>query len=144
MNLEKVAEKLTGVAEKIQAHKGPLELFGLFHREGPLDLWDIVIAAKWLKAGIGASFAYVADHLREALTEEEMTEISRIVILEHDGTVLQSFRENFGNRTGLADIHFVTEGGAIIRQVYIIVNRPVASKGRPKNPKKPRRSQAGS
>src|SRR5258708_613544 len=115
MNLDVVATKLISLANQIEDDKGPLELFGLFLRDDSPDLWDVVIAAPWLKADELASFEYVASRLREALAEEELVGLSRIVILEHGGAVLTAFLEQF-NSSGLADVHFIAEGGAIIRR----------------------------
>src|SRR5262249_44829690 len=127
MNVERVAEKLSGVATKIEASKGPLELFGLFLREDSLDLWHVVIAAPRLSAEKLASYEYVASQLRRSLTDEEMAGLSRIVILEHGEAVLKSILAEFGSRTGLTDVNFVSEGGAVIRRVYIIAARPAAN-----------------
>jgi len=142
MNLDSVVIKLTGMAKKIEASKGRLELLGLFLRDDSPDLWDIVIAAPWLKADERVSFEYVANELREALADEELAGLSRIVILEHGGAVLQSFLESFSSHAGVADVHFVTEGGAIIRKAYIIVACPVADAAARRKTKKRRRGKA--
>ena len=142
MNIERVAEKLSGVAKKIEASKGPLELLGLFLREDSLDLWDVVIAAPWLSADKLALFEYVGGQLRRTLTDEEMIGLSRIVILEHGEAVLKSILAEFGNRSGLSDVNFELEGGAVIRRVYIIAARPAANGAHRGNSKKPRRSTA--
>ncbi|HTU21417.1 MAG TPA: hypothetical protein VMG10_25495 [Gemmataceae bacterium] len=142
MNLDSVGKKLTGMAKKITAAKGRLELLGLFLREDSPDLWDLVIAAPWLKADERASFEYVASELREALANEELAGLSRIVILEHGGAALQSFLESFRSHAGLADVHFVTEGGAIIRKAYIITAYPVVDAAARRKTKKRRRGKA--
>jgi hypothetical protein len=135
VNVELVAQKLASMGKKIEADKGLLELLGLFLRDESPDRWDIVIAGPGLKADRRASFEYVAGQLRKVMTDEELTGLSRIVILDHGGAVLQSFLEQFSNRSGLADVHFVAEGGAVIRKAYIILARPgVARRRRPKKP----------
>lgn len=142
MNLDIVVKKLTDLAKKIKGTKGPLELFGLFLRDDSPDLWDIVVAAPWLKADERASFEYMAGELRDSLSSGELSGLSRIVILEHDGAVLKSFLERFSGQTGLADVHFVTEGGAIIRTSYIIVARLLREGVRRQSAKKTRRKKA--
>jgi hypothetical protein len=127
MNLEQIAKNLTSMAKEVKADKGPLELLGLFLRDDSPDLWDLVVAAPWLKVDERASFVYVADQLRSFLTPEELANLSRIVILEHGGAVLASFLKRFTNHAGLADIHFVADGGAIIRRAYIILAHPLGS-----------------
>jgi hypothetical protein len=145
MNLEVVAKKLSALAKKMKADIGPLELLGLFLRDDALDSWDLVIAAPPLQANNRDSFKYVADRLREALTEEELAGLSRIVIMDHGGAVLNGFLDQFKGRTGLCDIHFVADGGAIVRKAYIIIARalPVGRSGG-QTAKKPRQGSAGS
>jgi hypothetical protein len=140
MNPQLVADKLSVLAKKIESSNGPLELFGLFLREDSPDLWDLVIAAPWLSPGKRASYEYVAGLLQETLTEEELVGLSRIVILEHGRAVLRSFLESFHNRPGFADVHFVSEGGAVIEKAYIIIARSAASDARPEKTKKQRRA----
>jgi hypothetical protein len=124
MNLETIAEKLRGLASDA---RGALEFLALFLREDSLGLWDVVVAAPWLKTGEAKSFEYVAERLRKLLTKNEIAGVSRIVILEHGGAVLSSYLDQFANQFGFADIHFVTED--VIRRAYIIVACPPSSSG---------------
>jgi hypothetical protein len=132
MNLDVVAEKLKVMAAKIETDRGPLDLLGLFLREHPLGLWDLVIAGARLKSVGLESYKYVAGQVREALTDEEMMGLSRIVILDHGEEVLDAFLERFTNQRGLADVHFETPGGAIIRRAYVILARPAVGGRRQK------------
>jgi hypothetical protein len=138
MNPELVAAKLSGVAETIKDSKGPLELFGLFLRDDSRGLWDVIVAAPWLKADERESFESIVSQLRAVMTDEELTGVSQIVILDHGGTVLESFLERFGGHSGLVDVHFVLRSGAIIQQAYIILAHPIADEGRRQKTKKPR------
>jgi len=130
MNVGPAGKKLTALRKTMEAAKGPLELFGLFLRDDSPDLWDVVVAAPWLKWDDRASFAYIADQLKASLTPEELAGLSRIVILDHGGEVLDSFLEAFGGRSGLADVHYVTEGGAVIRRAHVILAQPLAREAR--------------
>ena len=143
MNLEVVVEKLKTMAENIQAEKGPLELFGLFLRDDSPDLWDVVVAAPWLEADERESFVYIADLLRSHLSDEERFWFSRIVILDHGGAVLDSFLKEFGKRIGLAEVHYVAAGGAVIRRAYIIVAQSLAKEASRRTAKKSPRPKAG-
>ena len=144
MNLEVVAPKLDTLGRKIQAEKGPLELLGLFLREGSPDLWDLVISAARLEADKRAAFEYVEHLLKEELAGEDLASLSRIVILRHAGDMPDSFLAQFANRTGLIDGQFVTEGGAIIRRAYIIVAQIGSHRPGQRTTKKPPRTRVGS
>jgi hypothetical protein len=140
MNLSGVAKKLAVLSNSIKAADGPLEFLGLLLRDDSPDLWDVVIAAPWLKADERESFEYVANKLRQALTGEELSSISRIVILDHDGVVLRSFVDSFKGTTGLVDLHYVADGGAVIRRAYVILAGQSGKKSRHRTPKKSPRS----
>ena len=131
MNLEVVAAKLDILVKKVRAEKGPLGLLGLFLREDSPDLWDLVISAPWLGADERSAFGYVANELRQVLSDEELIGLSRIVILEYGGAVLGSFLTQYANRTGPVDMHFETGGGVIIRRAYIIVAQSGSHHPRP-------------
>jgi len=121
MNIAMIAERLTTLASKMKHGRKPLEFFGLLLREDSNDLWDVVVAAPWLKAADRTSFEYVANKLRETFTNDQLLGLSRIVILENGGAVLRSFLERFANTVGLVDVHFSTDGGAVIRKAYVVV-----------------------
>ncbi len=143
MNLEVVVDKLKTMAKNMQADKGPLDLFGLFLRDDSPDLWDVVVAAPWLEADERESFVYIADLLGSHLSNEERFWLSRIVILDHGGAVLDSFLKEFGKCSGLAEVHYVTDGGAIIRRAYVIVAQPLAKEASRRQTKKSPRPKAG-
>ena len=141
MNFEVMATKLTALAEKVQAEKGPLELLGLFLREDSPDLWDLVISAPWLDADERAAFEYVAGKLREELTAEELAGLSRIVVLDPGNTLASSLFSQHARAVGPVDMPYVADGGAVIRRAYIIV--PPGGPARPvqRPAKKPRRAK---
>jgi hypothetical protein len=132
MNIATLARNLEGFV-KVSSKKGPLELLGLFLREESSELWDLVVAAPWLKANERSSFEYIANQLRKLLNDKELAGLSRIVILEHGGAVLHSFLEQFANHIGLVDVQFVSDG-AVIRQAYIIFAGPVSDRNSKKSP----------
>ena len=123
MNIESTAVKLSDMASSYW--KNDLNLLGLFLREDSGELWDLVIASPSLKSSELASFEKVAKGIRLHLNQEELASLSRIVILDQGGAVLNAFIKEFANRLGLLDIHFVLEGGAVIRRAYAIIVRGV-------------------
>jgi hypothetical protein len=140
MNIKAIATKLNRLGSNIEKSKGALELLGLFLREESQELWDLVVAAPWLKASERTSFEYIANQLKKILNNKELFGLSRIVILEHGGVVLNSFITRFKDHKGLADVHYIAEGGIIIRRAYIITARSVSD--HPKKKKSPRKKAA--
>jgi hypothetical protein len=123
MNIEALAKKMTALAKKIIADKGPVVLFGLLQREkSPDDEWDIVLAAPWVNEHKRESIQYLGDQVRELLSDEEMLGIARLVLFDHDDSVVKAMLKSFKGLSGrFVDVHHQTEGGAVIRRAYIIV-----------------------
>jgi hypothetical protein len=141
MKIDTVVTKLTGLAKKIAIDKGPLDLLGLFQREDSQGDWDLVIAAPWLASAERSSFEYVVRRLREVLTEQEMSALSRVVILEHGGETLLSLLERFQNTHGFFEKHFSATNGQIIKQAHIITTQD-GKIGLRRTGKKSRRTKA--
>jgi hypothetical protein len=145
MNLDVVGKKLADLPAKMEADGVPLELLGLFLRESAVGLvWDLVVASPRLKSGNGNSYEQVFRQLRSMLSEQELANISRMVILDRrEGTALDTFLERYHDQTGPVEVDFIPEGGVILRRGYVILARPLAN-GRPTKAKKPRKRKAGS
>jgi hypothetical protein len=145
MNLDVVGKKLADLPAKMEADKAPLELLGLFLRESAAGLlWDLVIASPRLKSDNGNSYEQVARQLRATLSDGELADISRIVILDRrEGTALDSFLERYHNQTGPVDVDFIPEGGVILRRGYIVLARQLAN-SHPRTARKVRQRKADS
>ena len=88
--MKKIVDKLAGVYSQILSEKGAVFLFALFLRDEAPDRWDLVLSGPWADASNKESFDYVATKLREALTNQELVRLSRIVIAPPDSPVVQS------------------------------------------------------
>jgi hypothetical protein len=123
MNVETIAAKLKRLAAEIEVDKGPLSFLSLCLREDALGLWDLVIAAPWLNPSDRSSYQYVANKLQGALSDREVFSLSSVVVLGYGSAAFKSFLSRFKDQTGLSDVYFITEGGAVVRQVYMILAR---------------------
>jgi hypothetical protein len=74
--------KLRAVETIISKERGELSLFGLFLRESAPDVWDLVVAGPWVQSDDYDLLRYIAGLLRNSLTRDEMSRVSRIVLLE--------------------------------------------------------------
>lgn len=113
--------KFEAVHSALAAERGPFALFALFLREDAPDVWDLVVAADWLKSSRREDLNFMADKLAALLTPEEMLSISRIYILEGD---LGGFRSPPGRPAYRVGEHrdFVFNGVPINRG-FIIASR---------------------
>ncbi len=75
-------EKLKAMIKSLEKERGPLMICALFLREGELDKWDIIISAKWLSPSEMQSYKLISSKLQEALSQSELVQFSRVVILD--------------------------------------------------------------
>ncbi len=87
-------EKFVQIRKEIIAERGDLTLFALFLREGSEDRWDLLVSAPWLDGDEGAGLRYLAKKLSTKLSEREMLEISRIVLIEQNDPGLKKLLRN--------------------------------------------------
>jgi hypothetical protein len=81
-------DKLKDVIETLENENGPLLICGLFLREEPLEEWDLVIAASWLNTQEVQSYKTISSKLQEFLSDSELFQVARIVILNQDDPVV--------------------------------------------------------
>ena len=81
-------EKLKTIIKSLEKEYGPLLICALFLREGELDKWDLIISAQWLKPTEMQSYKLVSSKLQEALSQSELVQLSRIVILDQNDLVV--------------------------------------------------------
>ena len=77
-----LAEKLRRLEQTLSEEKGPFNLFALFLREDAPGVWDLVVAAKWIEADGPVALADISRRVRDSLRAEEITKISRVVLVD--------------------------------------------------------------
>jgi hypothetical protein len=96
-------EKLSIVVHALENQHGPLMIFGLFLREQPLEKWDVVVSAQWLKSDDITAFRLVNSHIQQKLNENELIQISRIVILDYNDPAVSYLQNEFEVTNGHYD-----------------------------------------
>lgn len=86
--VKEILVKLQSVLRRAVAERGDFEIFGLFLREGAQDQWDLIVAAPWLEAGRGKSWAEISRRISAALTAQETTILYRTVVLDSSDEAL--------------------------------------------------------
>ena len=74
--------------KSLEQANGSLLVCAFFLREEPFERWDIVISASWLNPKERESYKEVSSKLQEFLTDEELLQFSRIVILDQNDPVV--------------------------------------------------------
>lgn len=80
--------KLKSIIKDLEKEHGPLLICALFLRDGDLEKWDIIISGTWLNPAEMQSYKTVSSKLQESLSDTELVQFSRIVILNKDDPVV--------------------------------------------------------
>jgi hypothetical protein len=79
-----------------------------------------VVAAKWIEHDRPAALADISRRVRDSLRPDEITKISRVVVVERTDPALKAIASTMSIEHGLAEIANNTFFGLAIRQAFII------------------------
>ena len=115
-----LAEKLRGLERTLSEEKGPFNLFALFLREDAPDVWDLVVAAKWIEEDRPAALADISRRVRDSLGADEITKIARVVVVDRTDPALKAIASAISTEHGIAEVANSTFFGLAIRHSFII------------------------
>lgn len=121
--MKEIVKKLVQVEQDIAKEKGRFLVFALFLREDAPDLWDVVVAAPWVTKDKSNSLKYISSKLGETLEPDEVTKLSRIVIIEPDNPALAAIQQSTHIEHGTAEIRDSNFFGLQIKHAYLITSR---------------------
>lgn len=120
-------ETFSRLRDEIIAEKGELSLFALFLREDA-DKWDVVVAAPWLEKDRAAALRYLSAKITQNLSEPELLELSRIVLLESENPAVEGLLSEVPVEQSISEIHDSTFAGLLIKQGLLFqAKRPEAT-----------------
>jgi hypothetical protein len=93
--MKEFLEKLKIALNELEEEHGEMFLFALFQRDNPLDLWDLVVAAPWLRFEDLDSLQIVCSSVQDSLRGKEILKLSHVVILDQDDPTVVYLRENY-------------------------------------------------
>ncbi|WP_068466691.1 hypothetical protein [Candidatus Protochlamydia phocaeensis] len=99
--MKEIIEKLKNILAELIKENGDIVFFALFLREDSPNKWDLIISADWLNSGNVESYRVVATKIQNILSEKELTQISRIVIIDESDPMISFLQSSF-NVTGLS------------------------------------------
>jgi hypothetical protein len=120
-----LTEKLLRLETEIAAQKGPLNLFALLEREDLANRWDLVVSAPWAK-GDESTLRYLAEAVGRYLTPEEVTHLSRIVVLEANENPVRALNDTYQVEHGRVDLVEPERFGLPMKHGFIITSRRAA------------------
>jgi len=86
--MNEIIKKIKNAITSLETEKGSLLICALFLREEPLEKWDIIISAPWLSPEKLESYKIVSSKLQEFLSDSELLQFSRAVLLDETDPVV--------------------------------------------------------
>ncbi len=118
--MKALAEKLRGLEQAIAGEKGPFNLFALFLREDAPDVWDLVVAAEWIEEDQSQALAELSKRVRAYLRPDEITRISRVVIVERANPAVKAIASAVSIAHGVAEVANSNFFGLAIKHAFVI------------------------
>lgn len=118
--MKALAEKLRGLEQALADEKGPFNLFALFLREDAPDVWDLVVAAEWIEEDQSQALAELSKRVRAYLRADEITRISRVVIVERANPTVKAIASALSITNGVAEVANSNFFGLAIKHAFII------------------------
>jgi hypothetical protein len=122
--MKEILEKFKSIVVNLEKDHGPILIFALFLREDPLEKWDIVVSASWLNPGDMNAYNTIIDRFQGVLTEVDLMQFSRVVILDDNDPVVSFLQDSCTITNG----HIETFSGDVfsekfkftIKSVYVL------------------------
>lgn len=120
---KELVEQFAKIEQFFSREKGPFSLFALFLREEAQDKWDLVIAADWAEANRREALSKLASKLQKEFTPDELTQLSRVVIVDQDNPALIAINQTIRIEHGVIEARNVNFFGLQIKLAYIITSQ---------------------
>ena len=121
--MKALVEKLKALESEVAKEKGAFSLFALFLREDAPDVWDLLVSAPWVESDKGAALKLLAMKLSQMASSEELTKLSRIVVIEKSNPALAAFHSAMRIEHGTAEIKNSSFFGLQIKHAYVITSQ---------------------
>jgi hypothetical protein len=120
-------EKFVQLRSEIIADRGELTLFALFLRGEVDDRWDLLVAAPWVDDDEAGALRYLSRKVAAKLSEREIIELSRIVLIEQNHPGLKELlRETVVEDGIVRQIENLEFAGLSLRRAIIFEANPEA------------------
>jgi hypothetical protein len=121
--MKELVNKFIELERKVSQEKGDFALFALFLREDALDKWDLIVAAPWIESDRKKALPYIANQIQKTLKPEELSLLSRIVLIDHDNPALESINRALHIEHDGANVQDTNFFGLQIKHAYIITSQ---------------------
>lgn len=121
--MKELIDKFIELERNISQEKGDFALFALFLREDATDKWDVAVAAPWIESNRKNALSYIANKMQKQFDPEELTRISRVVLIDHTNPALDAIDQAAKIEHGAADLQNSNFFGLQLKHAYIITSQ---------------------
>jgi|GEM_PF-6109849 hypothetical protein len=112
-------QNILKLEKKLSAEKGNFLFFALAELENRQNKWDVIVSASWLPSREIEAISVMTYSIFEILDKNELSQLSRVVILNADEPFIKEVIKKSGGRAILSDVFI---NGLEIRNIHIISN----------------------
>ena len=121
--MKELVEKLMVIEKETSTEKGDYDLFALFLREDSSNKWEILVSAGWINNNKDEALKYLAQKIQQVFTQDELFQISRIVIIEKNNPALPALQQVISIEHGAAEIKDSNFFGLQIKHAFLITSK---------------------
>ncbi len=123
MTGHELSEKFRALESRIAQDKGGFVLFALFMREDVPDRWDLIVSAPWVGANKREAVDYFVNQIKSQLGEQDLTSLSRIVVVDPEDAAVQAFNRAVEIEHGGVEVRDSNFFGLPIKHAFIITSK---------------------
>lgn len=123
--MNNLVSKLQTVERYFATANGEFELFALFLREDSVDKWDLLVSAPWIERDKQAGLREIVLKVQETLTEDELIQLSRIVLIDVSNQSLEAIHRAVNIEHGSVEVNDSNFFGVAIKHAFIITSKRV-------------------
>ncbi|MGH9933420.1 MAG: hypothetical protein ACREA9_29910 [Pyrinomonadaceae bacterium] len=133
--MKELLERFIQLERTLAQERGDFGLFALFLREdagggsgtsgysGYSAKWDLIVAAPWIERDRKEALSYITGGVQAAFTPVELSQLSRIVLIDLANPEVEAINRAFGVQHGQAEIRESNFFGLQIKHAYMITSQ---------------------
>lgn len=121
--MKELLDKFVDLERVLSEERGEFSIFALFLREDALDKWDLIVAAPWIDANVKESLAHITSRIQKLFSPEELTQLSRVVVVDLANPAVQAMNQAIRVNHGQAEIQDSSFFGLQIKHAHVITSQ---------------------
>jgi hypothetical protein len=123
MTVAELTQNFARLESQLAKEKGAFALFALFLREDVPDRWDLIVSAPWVGEDKQSAVSYLVSQIKSKLGEQDLTRLSRIVVIDPDDVAVQNLNRDIEVEHGNVEVRDSNFFGLAVKQAHIITSK---------------------